>query len=280
MSHPLLECPAIDQPPVEYLRSVGVIFAEFGAQTQDSGNVSYGVQVGAERYFVKTAGRVDDPRPFLGHPARVTLLRNAARLSAGVSHPILPRLLGVIESPGGPLLVYPWLGGELLGVPRDQRDDPYSSFQRFRNLPPATIHTCLDAIFDLHAVLARVGWIAGDFYDGSLLYEFAADRLWAVDLDSYHQGPFRNDMGRMFGSTRFMAPEEFERGATIDAQTSVFVMGRTALIFLSDGTLDPQAFRGPRALFDVVVQACRPDRADRFTSMAAFSRAWQEARGV
>ncbi len=33
-------------------------------------------------------------------------------------------------------------------------------------------------------------------------------------------------MGRMFGSTRFMASEEFELGALIDEQTNVFVMGR------------------------------------------------------
>ena len=51
---------AIDQAPGHYLRSIGAIFAEFGTQTQDSGNVSYGVQIGNERYFVKTAGPVDN----------------------------------------------------------------------------------------------------------------------------------------------------------------------------------------------------------------------------
>jgi len=280
MSHPLLDHTAIDQPPGEYLRSVGVVFAEFGTQTQDSGNISYGVQIGTERFFVKTAGLVDDPRPFLDHPDRVALLRNAARLSASVSHPILSSLLGVIESPDGPLLVFPWLDGELLGVPRERRDDPRSAFQRFRSLPSATLITCLDAVFDLHAALARTGWIAVDFYDGSLLYDFTAGRLWAVDLDMYRDAPFRNEMGEMFGSSRFMAPEEVELGALIDEQTTVFVMGRTALVFLSDGTLGAGAFRGPRALFDVAAQACRPERADRFDSMTAFHRAWQAAGGV
>jgi len=280
MIHPLLECPAIDQPPGQYLRAVGVVFAEFGTQTQDSGNVSYGVQVGNERYFVKTAGQPSDSRPFLDHAARVELLRNAARLNANVSHPLLLRLLGVIEAPDGPMLVYPWLDGELLGASRETRDDPQSSFQRFRHLPVPTLQACLEAVFDLHESLAGAGWIAVDFYDGSLLYDFAAGRLWAVDLDMYRDTPFRNDMGRMFGASRFMAPEEFELGALIDEQTTVFVMGRTALVFLSDGTLDPQPFRGPRALFDVVAQACRPDCAQRFVSVAAYYRAWRAARGV
>ena len=101
-----------------------------------------------------------------------------------------------------------------------------------------------------------------------------------IDIDIYRDGPFINDMGQMFGSTRFMAPKEFERGALIDEQTTVFVMGRTALVFLSDGTLAPELFRGPRALFDVARQACQPIRANRFASMAAFSHAWQAARDV
>ncbi len=184
----------------------------------------------------------------------------------------------MIESPCGPLLVYPWVEGELLGTPRERRADPASAFQRFRSLPAPVIMTCLDTIYDLHCQLERTGWIAGDFYDGCLLYDFATDRIAVMDLDYYHEGPFRNEMGRMFGSTRFMAPEEFEKGTLIDRQTTVFVMGRTALVFLSDGTLNPDAFRGPRALFEVVERACEPERSQRFETMSAFHRMWQQAR--
>jgi serine/threonine-protein kinase len=277
MSHPLLDCPAIEQPPAEYLRSVGAVFAEFGAGTQDSGNVSYGVRVGADRFFVKTAGRPDDPRPYLDHAGRVALLRNAVRLHASVQHPLAPGPMRVIESPAGPMLVYHWLDGELLGVPRARRDDAASPFARFRGLPADTIRACLDDVFDLHAAQARAGWVASDFYDGCLLYDFAAARLWVMDLDTYRLGPFRNDMGRMFGSDRFMAPEEHELGALIDERTTVFTLGRAALVFLSDGTLNAEAFRGPRALLHVATRACAPDPADRFQTVAALLAAW---RGV
>ncbi len=143
ISHVLLDCDVINEQPEQYLRSVGTVFAEFGEQTQDSGNVSYGVRIAAEHYFVKTAGRPDDPRPVLKHAARVALLRNAVRLAEGCRHPTLPRLHRVIESPAGPLLVYEWLDGELLGVPRAWRDEPESAFQRFRSLPDGTIQRCL-----------------------------------------------------------------------------------------------------------------------------------------
>jgi len=275
-----MDCEFINEQPEQYLRSVGTVFAEFGALTQDSGNVSYGVQIGAERYFVKTAGRPDDPRRFLNHAGRVALLRNAVRLSESCHHPTLPRLYRVIESPSGPLLVYQWLDGELIGTPRARRDDPECAFQRFRRLPAATIQGRLDAVFDLHHELASAGWIAVDFYDCSLIYDFKSGRLGIIDLDMYREGPFRNEMGRMFGSTRFMAPEEFELGALIDERTNVFVMGRTALVFLSDGTLDADAFRGTRALFEVVARACEPERSSRYDSMAAFYSAWRAARAV
>src|SRR5262245_22131549 len=111
MSEKLLDCDVVHVPPNQYLRSIGTIFAEFGEHTQDSGNVSYGIEVAGHRYFVKTAGAPDDPRPVLDHAARVALLRNAVSLHESCRHPLLPRLYRVIESPSGPLLVYEWLDG-------------------------------------------------------------------------------------------------------------------------------------------------------------------------
>jgi serine/threonine protein kinase, bacterial len=277
MAHPLLDHPAIDVPPDAFLRSAGAVFAEFDRAAQDSGNVSYGVAVAGERFFVKTAGRPDDQRPFLGHAARVGLLRDAARFHAAVSHPAVPPLLHTIESPEGPLLVFRWAEGELLGVRSDRRGDPDSPYQRFRSLPAEVIRRCLDTLYELHAQLGRAGWVASDFYDGCMIYDFSTGSLAVVDLDNYRQGPFRNEMGRMFGSTRFMAPEEFELGAQIDQRTSVFTMGRAALVFLSDGSLDPAPFRGPRALFDVVARACEPEPARRFETLDDFHRAWEGA---
>jgi serine/threonine-protein kinase len=280
MLHARLDCDVINSGAEQYLRSVGTVFVKFSDLTQDSGNVSYGVQIDTERYFVKTAGNPDAPRPALEHLGRVTLLRNAIRLRESCDHFTLPKLYRIIESPFGPLLVYEWLNGELLGVYRAQRNDPASAFQRFRSLPVATILKCLDAIFDLHDEIVRAGWIAVDFYDGCLIYDFAMERLGVVDLDHYREGPFYNEMGRMFGSTRFMSPEEFKLGALINEQTNVFLMGRTALVFLSDGTLNAGAFRGSRALFEVVAKACEPERPRRFDSMAAFCRAWRAARAA
>ena len=241
------------------------VFAVFDARTQDSGNVSYGARVGEECVFIKTAGSPDDPRPFLRHHARIDLLRNAVRLARSVSDPALPPLRNVIESPEGPVLVYEWVEGELVGTTRSRRTDPTSAFARFRALDPGERAAALDVVFRLHVKLANQGWIASDFYDGSLIYDFVLRRMSVVDLDSYRTAPFTNDMGRMFGSDRFMAPEEYELGAPIDERTTVFTMGRTVAQFLSLGT---------DAIVGLIARACDPEPRRRFDTVAHFYEAW------
>ena len=244
----------IDSHPSDYLDQLGTIFTRF--DTQDSGNVSYGVQTADARYFVKTAGDPADARPYLDFGGRVALLRNAADLARSVVHRAMPALHAVIESSAGPLLVYEWRAGELLGTPEAR--------ERFRALPAAEILTALDTLYELHAELDDAGWVEGDFYDGAMLYDFTTRQLTVIDLDTYVRGPYRNTMGRMFGSSRFMAPEEHALGAPIDSRTTAYVMARTALVLLPE---PPEPVRG------VLLEAT----TTRFPSYRAFYERWLTA---
>jgi serine/threonine protein kinase len=278
MIHPALMIESIKRPPVEFLSRHGEIFAVYDERTQDSGNISYGINIGNERYFIKTAGLPDDPRPYLSHAERVKWLFNAARLNRSLEHPLLPRLHHVINSTWGPLLVYDWAAGEHIHAQHSQRTNPQSAFQNFLRLPVDHILDVLDGIYDLHNRLAQLGWIAVDFYDGCLIYDFEHYKPSLVDLDMYRQGFFRNEMGRMFGSSRFMSPEEFELNALIDQRSNVYTMGRTALVLLSDGTLDRASFRGSDQLYAVVQRACAESPLNRYQSLTDFHLAWRAAR--
>jgi len=160
--------------------------------------------------------------------------------------------------------------GKHLGT---DRDNPSSAHQRFRALPPSEILAALNDLYDLHAHLDAAGWVEGDFYDGALLYDFSCRRLTVMDLDTYRRGPYRNTMGRMFGSTRFMAPEQHSLGAPIDTRTTAYVLARTALVLLSDGTLDRPAFRGSDAQYAVLQEAT----TTRFPTYPSFHKAWLTA---
>jgi serine/threonine-protein kinase len=133
-------------------------------------------------------------------------------------------------------------------------------------------------LLDLHVALAAAGWVASDLYDGCLIVDFATGRLHVVDLDSYRRGPSINETGRMFGATRFMAPEEFERGAVIDERTTVFNLGRLIWHFGTRISERAEEFCGPPALARVVRQACRPAPVDRPASVAMLVDDWRTAR--
>ena len=287
MWHP----PATELAPAEFLSSVGRIFARF--DPQDSGNISFGVAAAGARYFVKTAGDPAGPEPRAGaHGRRVARLENAERLARSVAHPALTEFVTSIESAWGRMLVYRWAEGENLYVPEPLRGDADSAARRFRSLPPAPRVAVVRSIIDLHVTLAGSGWVAGDFYDGCLIYDFDAGTLRVCDLDHYRSGPYRNTVGRMPGSTRFMAPEEFERGRVIDDRTTVFTLGRTAAIFLDDWSENDGHRARPHApspwssvsrsdrpdpVRTVTAVACAPDPAARYPSVAALAEAFDAA---
>ena len=120
--------------------------------------------------------------------------------------------------------------------------------------------------------------MAIDFYDGSILYDIKNCIPCLCDIDFYRPGPVINDMRRMWGSSRFMAPEEFTLGAKIDEITNVFLMGATAFA-LFGGELDHSKERWKLSddAYQVALKAVSPDRAMRYPSISAFSLAWETA---
>jgi len=259
----------------------GTVRRTYDHRTQDSGNVSWLVESDGEPLFVKSAGPLEPPpgmHPALSdHARRVALLLNAVALARSCDHPALARLRNVVTTATGPALVYDAAPGELVWVPGAQRNDPASAYQRFAHLPGERMLAVLDELVDVHVALAERGWVACDLYDGSLIVA-PDDRLTVVDLDSYHRGPFTNTMGRMFGSERFMAPEELTLGATIDQRTTVFTVARLVTHFGTRLTEDLGSFVGSPAAAEVLRRACRPDRADRFATVAELAAAWSAAR--
>lgn len=260
----------------DLVAGAGTVLATFD-RTQDSGNVSWLVDTPDGRLFCKSAGDIDSPprapMPYFDHEGRVALLRNAVDVARSCSHPALAVLRTVIETATGPLLVYDAAPGELINVPKAHRDDPTSAYRRFAGATAETRLRVFDQLLDAHVALAHAGWVACDLYDGCLIVD--DDRLTLIDLDSYHRGPFTNTMGRMFGSTRYMAPEEFERGATIDLRTTVFTLGRLMWHFGTGLTEDVADFCGTPAQAEVVRRAWAPRPSDRWADPARFAAAWR-----
>ena len=257
----------------EVVAGLGTVFAVFD-RTQDSGHVSYGVQTAdGRRLFLKTPGRPGPSPGGTSRADRTESLRRTARLQQAVDHPALVPLHEVVEASDGVVLVYAWFGGDLLNSPAARRQDPAEPHQRFKALPAPEIATALDQVLTLHVALEDAGWVVGDFYDGCLMYDFGTRRIVVMDFESYRPGPYLNDVGRLPGSTRFMAPEEHELGATIDSRTTVFGLGRMLEIFLL-------ARHDLPAVAALVARATAPRADDRPPSVADLYAAWSAARTV
>ncbi|MBD9723167.1 serine/threonine protein kinase [Streptomyces caniscabiei] len=265
--HPLLGVDGVEGAIGDYLARIGDVFRVFGKQ--DSGCMAYGVHLPdrEERWFVKTALDVRGLRS----------LERARDFHRAVRHPVIVPQLHRIASRDGAAVVMPWRDGEVLYDPaergRGDRTNPGSPMSRFRALPVDRIEAAFARILDAHLAVEDAGYVAVDLYDGAMLYDFAVGEMSLIDLDEYRPGPFVLDAERLPGSTRFMAPEEFVRGATIDARTMVHALGRTARLLLDAGD-EERAWRGTAAQLGVLERAAHPDADERFAGVREFREAW------
>lgn len=259
------------QVPVDlssWLDAVGETFATI--EFHDSGCTSYGVRIDGENWFVKAA--FDEQRD---------QLHGAIRVHATLQHPaIVPMESNFVLLGDGTAVVYPWIRGESLNDPFApgalHRDDPHSALNRLRALPYADAVAAFDVVLDAHVAAEDEDLVAVDFYDGCLMYDFERRAIRLVDLDLYSP-PYFLDRDQQFGSTRFMAPEEFVRGAAIDFRTTVYTLGRTGFQLLGEPGGEEDTFRGSDAQSAVLQQAAAIRPADRFPTVAALVSAWREA---
>lgn len=262
-----------------WLPALGEPFAVFAGN--DSGNVSFGVEKDGERFFVKCAGA--RPMEYGGDPAdAVARLRAAQRVYEDLRHPALIQYLRPMELPEGLALVFRWAEGECLHDHwnfdwRPKLTDPASPYRRFRALPLAEKREAVAVILDFLETAERAGYAAVDFYDSSLLYDFAAHRLTLCDVDLFQKKPLWNTWGADWPcSPRLAAPEDREKGAVIDSRTDVFHLGRLLLILLAgEDHPDRAHWEETEARWRAVRRATRPDRAARFPSARAFAEAWR-----
>jgi serine/threonine-protein kinase len=250
------------------LGRLGAVFQRF--EDQDSGCVSYGVLVSGKRWFVKGASA----------PQAVRSLERAVAFHRSVKHPAIVPMVDSFVAEDGMVLVYPWMSGEVLYHPtlsrRGGRGAPGSPMARFRAQPVSRVLDALGVVLSAHVAVEEAGFVAVDFYDGCMLYDFDEGRMVLCDLDEYRAGAFVVEGERLPGSTRYMAPEEFVRGAVIDVRTNVFVLGRVLRLLL-DGGDEERDWRGTAGQLEVIGRATAGEPGRRYGSVRELAGAWRAA---
>ena len=239
---------------------------------QDSGNICFGVADGESKYFVKFAGAPTE-RSRISTDEAVKRIKSTVPIYRDLAHPVLTKLISAEEVGGGFAMIFEWTDAECMG-----RQYPQSR-EKFLQMPLVTRLRVFDEILEFHTHVAKQGYVAIDFYDGCIMYDFNIGRTTLCDIEFYAKMPYNNPIGRMWGSSRFMSPEEFELDAVIDEITNVYTMGATAFAFFGDERdRSIEKWKLSKELFAEAKKAVSDDRNLRQQSIKQLIEEWSAAK--
>ncbi len=251
-----------------FLGRYGRVFRVF--DDQDSGNICFGMRKGEKRYFVKFAG-APTQRGSVAPAEAVKRLEAAGVLYRELRHENLIPLEEGWEAGGGFALVFQWAEGDCMGrmYPETHRRFMALSLERRRKV--------FGDILDFLEHVASRQYVAIDFYDGSILYDFDKGKTYICDIDFFRKQPCVNDMGRMWGSSLFQSPEEYRLGAVLDEVTNVYTAGAFAFALFGGYARSRDRWQLDETLFTVAARAVEADRGLRQQSIRQFREEWEEA---
>ena len=248
-----------------FLNKYGKVFKVF--DDQDSGNICFGTEKDGERYFVKFAGAPTE-RSSISSEVAVARIKETLPIYQDLQHPNLLELVAAEDIGGGFALVFKWTDGVCMG-----RMYP-AAHQRFMQLPVTDRLKVFEDIQRFFEHVAAQDYVAIDFYDGSILYDFAKQQTIICDVDYFRKIPTVNDMGHMWGSSRFQAPEEYQLGADLDEITNVYTLGATAFALFGEYQRTREKWQLSEELFSVAQRAVSDNRRERQQCIREFREEW------
>lgn len=248
-----------------FLSKYGKVFKVF--DDQDSGNICFGTEKDGDKYFVKFAGA--PTAEYNGSPIdAIKRLKKSLPIYQELQHNNLIELVNYENIGNGFAMVFKWVDGNCMG--RMYQDE----HKAFMQLPISDKLNVFSDILDFLKYINSNGYVAVDFYDGSIIYDSVDRKTTICDIDYFEKQPYINNMGRMYGSAKFMSPEEFELGATIDEITNVYTAGAFAFALFGNYSRNIVDWKLSNKLFEVATNAVSDDRNKRYQSINEFRKVW------
>ena len=249
-----------------FLSEYGRVFKVF--DDQDSGNICFGTEKDGQRYFIKFAGAPTEQ--YNGDPAdAIARLKATLPVYSDLKHKNLIELVEAKDIGGGFAMVFKWADGDCMG-----RMYP-AQHKKFMALPAQDKLNVFADILDFFEYIASQNYVAIDFYDGSIMYDFECGKTTICDIDFFRKQPCINDMGRMWGSSLFQSPEEYQLGAVIDEITNVYTIGATAFALFGEYNRTRDKWQLSDELFEVAARAISDDRSQRQQSIKQLRKEWE-----
>ncbi|MCC5466178.1 hypothetical protein [Pelosinus baikalensis] len=209
-------------------------------------------------------------------------LNQAVTVYQDLRHENVINFVEKINTEDGIALVFDWFDGKCLFAhwtfdKWNRYTHPNSPYYKYRRLSLEKRLKSINTIFQFLSFVEQQNYVAVDFYDGSILYDFNNDRTQICDIDFFRKKPTVNDIGENFwGPKRFKSPEEYTLGAPIDSITNVYTMA-VLLFGLIGGEADRsfEKWEGSKELYELVCKATLPERELRFQSIKNFYKEWE-----
>ncbi|MCI9079388.1 MAG: hypothetical protein HFH68_10765 [Lachnospiraceae bacterium] len=261
-----------------------------------SGCICIGMENASKRYFLKIAG-VNTIEADVTPEESVKILKDAVPMYYDLKHPVLVKMVESYVYKQFYIAVFEWADGECLfdhwNFEKYKKDNTIKSpKERFKGLPASKKIIVADVLFSFLDNVNKKGYVAVDFYDGSIMYDFTTGQTTICDIDLYRKSPVINDMGDWYGTKRLKAPEEYIKGSIIDVQTNIFTLG--ALLFEFFGSFSASEteqryvqnrflpctcdnWQLNRESYQVAVKAVSASRNERYKTFREFYREWKGA---
>ena len=268
-----------------WLNNYGTVFSVI--DETGSGCISFGVKKNNKKYFFKIAG-AKTVNAEISEEKSIKLLKEAAVKYKDIKHENLIKLVDAFEYKEFYVVIYEYAEGECLfdhwNFDRYEKTKEITPMMKFKSLPVEKRLKVADKLFSFFESFIKAGYVAVDFYDSSIIYDFENNEVTFCDIDLFRKMLTVNDLGKdYFGTKRLKAPEENELGAVIDEQTSLFTLG--AIIFdmfsnisntqerYNKGCFIPnklEEFELNSNVYNVLLKATAYNRKDRYKTIKEF----------
>jgi len=269
-----------------WLNDYGIVFSVI--DETGSGCISFGVQKDNKKYFFKIAGaKTVDAEVSVEESIR--LLKDAVQKYKTIKNDNLIKYVDSFMKNDCFVVIFEFALGECLfdhwNFDRYKENNIIDTpMYKFKKLPIEKRLNVIEKLFVFFEHVIDSGYVAVDFYDSSIIYDFEHDNVTFCDIDLFRKMPTTNDLGKdYFGTKRLKAPEENELGAIIDEKTNIFTLGAIIFDMLSDvknnddryklGIFIPNSiedFELSNEVYNVLLKATSYDRNERYNTIREF----------
>ena len=277
-----------------WLKKYGTVFSVI--DETGSGCICFGVENNQKKYFFKIAGAYTVEAEVTPEES-IKLLKKAVKVYEEIKFDNLIKLIQYFDYENFFVVIYEWAEGKCLFdhwnfdkySKNSELETPANKFGKLSTYKKIKV---IDVLFSFLEEVSNKNYVAVDFYDSSIIYDFENDDITLCDIDLFSKKPCINYLGENYpGTKRLKAPEEYIYNATIDEVTNVYTLG--AIIFDIFGEFSKEDINIryiKKSLFpcsrenwllnkesyEILLKATSIERNNRFQTMSEFHYEWNK----